>query len=257
VTGRDMNLYDAGEVWHLLDFRMRMQVTLREREALGGVDWKPYTHVIFGGGEYKEYLPEFLPRLRQWVAEGGTLVGLREGAHWVRTNVLDFIDPEEGVLGPEPGAPLETPTGHDPALTDEVVVPYRFPYSDKERRDALEEIGGAIFAGDLDNTHPLGFGYRDRNIALHKNVTDVLERPDNPFATVIAYATPPVLSGYTSEANRIMLEGTAALIAERRQQGSIILFADNPNFRGYWYGTNKLFLNALFFSKAFDPLPED
>ena len=23
-------------------------------------------------------------------------------------------------------------------------------------------------------------------------------------------------------------------------------------FRGYWYGTNKLFLNAPFFSKAFD-----
>ena len=28
--------------------------------------------------------------------------------------------------------------------------------------------------------------------------------------------------------------------------------ADNPNFRGYWYGTNKLFLNALFFSTVFE-----
>lgn len=26
----------------------------------------------------------------------------------------------------------------------------------------------------------------------------------------------------------------------------MILFADEPNFRGTWYGTNKLFLNALF-----------
>ena len=32
-------------------------------------------------------------------------------------------------------------------------------------------------------------------------------------------------------------------------KGSVILFADDPNFRGYWYGTNRLFLNALFFSK--------
>ncbi len=29
--------------------------------------------------------------------------------------------------------------------------------------------------------------------------------------------------------------------------GKVIFFADNPNFRGTWYGTNKLFLNALFF----------
>ena len=39
--------------------------------------------------------------------------------------------------------------------------------------------------------------------------------------------------------------------------GSVILFADNPNFRGYWYGTNKLFLNALFFSRLFDAPDED
>jgi Zinc carboxypeptidase len=260
VVGRDMNLYDAGEIWHLLDHRMRMRVTLRDRDQLGGINWSGYTHIVFAGGVYDEYLPDFLPRLRQWVSEGGTLVALREAAHWARANVLDFIDPEEGVLGPEAGAPEavpETPSGHDPEEADEVLEPYRFPYSEKETRDALELIGGAIFAGDLDNTHPIGFGYRDRNIALHKNLEDIMERPVNPFATVIAYDTPPVLSGYTSEANRIMLEGTAALIAERRQQGSIILFADNPNFRGYWYGTNKLFLNALFFSKAFDPLPED
>jgi hypothetical protein len=29
-------------------------------------------------------------------------------------------------------------------------------------------------------------------------------------------------------------------------KGRVVLFADNPNFRGAWYGTNKLFLNALF-----------
>jgi hypothetical protein len=29
--------------------------------------------------------------------------------------------------------------------------------------------------------------------------------------------------------------------------GRVVLFADEPNFRGAWYGTNKLFLNALFY----------
>ncbi|MEM9404066.1 MAG: hypothetical protein AAGA44_16475, partial [Pseudomonadota bacterium] len=110
----------------------------------------------------------------------------------------------------------------------------------------------SIFAGDLDNTHPIGFGYSRRNIALHKNLRDVLERPQNPYASVVTYATPSLLSGYASVENQDALEGTAAVIAERQGQGSIVLFADDPNFRGIWYGTNKLFLNALFFSKAFD-----
>ena len=32
----------------------------------------------------------------------------------------------------------------------------------------------------------------------------------------------------------------------------VVLFADNPNFRGAFYGTNKLFLNSIFFSTLFD-----
>ena len=261
VVGRDINLYGAGEIWHLLDFRMHMPLTIRDRDSLAELDWKTYTHVIFPGGEYgsKEspYLPEFLPRLRQWVNEGGTVVGQREAAHWLKHQVLEFVETEGDPLSkPADYDAGVTPSGHDPYLTTGDVEPYRFPYAEKEDRDALEVIGGAIFAGDLDITHPLGFGYSDRDIALPKNLEDVLERPANPYATVIAYATPPVLSGYASEANRIMLEGTAALIAERKGRGSVILFADDPNFRAYWYGTNKLFLNALFFSKAFDPLPE-
>ncbi|HZW60089.1 MAG TPA: hypothetical protein VFE85_07335 [Woeseiaceae bacterium] len=83
-----------------------------------------------------------------------------------------------------------------------------------------------------------------------------MTRPRNPYASVITYATPPLLSGYASAGNRQALEGSAALIAERKGEGSVILFADDPNFRATWYGTNKLFMNALFFSTAFDPLPE-
>ena len=53
------------------------------------------------------------------------------------------------------------------------------------------------------------------------------------------------------------LAGTPSLIAERSGDGSVILFADNPNFRGYWYGTNKLFMNAVFFSKVFEAPDDD
>jgi len=29
--------------------------------------------------------------------------------------------------------------------------------------------------------------------------------------------------------------------------GKVINLADNPNFRAFWFGTNKLFANAIFF----------
>jgi len=252
IIGRDTDLYNAGEIWHLLDYRMQMTLSLRERDRLDDIDWMQYTHVVFPGGEYEDYMPEYADRIRQWVAEGGTIIGIRQGAYWVRDNVLDYVDPVEGEV-PAPEEDLDTGTGHDDLLAEEATETERYDYADKQDIEAKTLVRGAIFSGDLDITHPLGFGYNDRDIALHKNLSDVMERPLNPFATVISYQTPPVLSGFASEENQTAIEGTAALIAERKGAGSVILFADDPNFRATWFGTNKLFLNALFYSKAFQP----
>ena len=42
------------------------------------------------------------------------------------------------------------------------------------------------------------------------------------------------------------LDRSASVLVSRLGSGRVVLFADNPNFRGSWYGTNRLFLNALF-----------
>ena len=246
VVGRKTNLYDAGEIWHLLDFRMNMPLTLRDRDRLGGIKWNDYTHIIFSHGDYDDYEPEFADRLRLWVAEGGTLIGMRNAAPWVRGMTLDWIDPES-----------EEALAVKPEEEEEEEPSQRLAYADKDRREAGDVLGGAIFRADLDNTHPLGFGYEQRSIYLHKNFKEPMEPTSNPWGTVIAYDKAPAYSGFVSEENEQALAETPALIAERSGAGSVILFADNPNFRGYWYGTNKLFLNAIFFSKVFEAPDED
>lgn len=254
VVGDDINLYDAGEIWHLADYRMHMPITLRSRDSLGGIDWNLYTHIVFPSGDYEEYEPEFAGRLRLWVAEGGTAIGMRDAAPWLRATTLDWVDPEsdEALAAAEEAEPEE-----EESEEDESEDVGRLSYSDKDEFEANKVIGGAIFAADLDVSHPLGFGYADRGIFLHKNVEEPMLPTENPFGTVIAYTDEPVFSGFVSDENRDELAGTPALIAERSGNGSIILFADNPNFRGYWYGNNKLFLNAVFFSTVFDAPEED
>ena len=189
-------------------------------------------------------------RLRTWVAEGGTVIGMGDAAQWVRANTIEWVNPED----PEAVAAAEAEAAEKKEQEEqEAGETERLSYGDKPDFEAAKVIGGAIFSADLDNSHPLGFGYPDRSIFLHKNVEEPMAPTENPFATVIAYADDPVYSGFVSDDNRKDLAGTPALIAERSGNGSVILFADNPNFRGYWYGTNKLFLNALFFSTVFDP----
>lgn len=248
LVGDSINLYDAGEIWHLLDYRMQMPVTLRARESLAGIKWDDYTHIVFPAGTYENYEADFAARLRLWIAEGGTAVALRNAAPWLRANTLDWVDPADIAQSAQITTTQEAAEGADDKAPVE-----RTPYSEKDSLEATDLLGGAIFSADLDISHPLGFGYQQRQLFLHKNFRDVFAATDNPFSTVIAYDEEPVYSGYVSASNSTALAKTPALIAERSGAGSVILFADNPNFRGYWYGTNKLFLNALFFSTLFDP----
>jgi hypothetical protein len=161
VVGDDVNLYDAGEIWHLTDHRMQMPITLRSRESLGDIDWDRYTHIVFPGGQYEEYEPDFADRLRLWVSEGGTAVGMRDAAPWLRATTLDWVDPEsEESLAT---AATEEP---DEEAEEGADAAERLPYSDKDDFEAAKVIGGAIFSADLDTSHPLGFGYLDTSIYL-------------------------------------------------------------------------------------------
>ncbi|MEM1081736.1 MAG: carboxypeptidase, partial [Pseudomonadota bacterium] len=88
--------------------------------------------------------------------------------------------------------------------------------------------------------------------AVTKIGTGAFAPSDNPFALPVRYAEDdPILAGYTSAANRELLQGAGMMHAERRGAGSVILFVDNPVFRAYMKGTSRLVTNALFFGDDF------
>ena len=101
---------------------------------------------------------------------------------------------------------------------------------------------------DLDLTHPLAFGYRDQSIPVYKNNNVFLNKSKSHYSSVAIYSKQPHIDGYVSKKNiEENLKGSASLVVSKLGSGRVILFADNPNFRGTWYGTNKLFLNGIFY----------
>ncbi len=231
LVGEGMASYDAGEVWHHLDARMNIPVHMVNKRELGGLDLHNYTHVVLVGGNHSD-IESMRGGIDDWVRNGGTLIGIRQGARWAHDNIL-YQSATESISGN--GSESE-----------------RFDYAEKNEIEAQDIIGGAIFAGDLDVTHPIGFGIYNRNIASQRNTMIAFDPPENPWATLIKIPENALLSGFASGKNQEALAGKAMAVAERRGQGSVILFADNPNFRAYFFGTNKLFTNSLFFSLAFD-----
>ncbi|MBT8072720.1 MAG: hypothetical protein HKP21_03330, partial [Xanthomonadales bacterium] len=63
----------------------------------------------------------------------------------------------------------------------------------------------------------------------------------------VRYAKDPLLSGYIGDQRLVEMGEQPAIIAERHGKGAVIRFANNPIFRGFWRGTEKLWFNALYF----------
>ena len=234
LIGRGVNTYEAGEIWHLLDRRFGVETTLLERSRLDRVDLSRYSHLILVDGRWHNLGEKQQKALKAWLRGGGVVVAIKGAANWA-----------EELLPKDADGPAERANGaHRPGEPKPLE---RKSYADARNEQALDLIGGAIFEVDLDPTHPLAFGFPRERLPVFRNSATVLEAPDDPYVTVAAYTAAPLLSGYASEENVERIAKTPAVVARRLGRGTLIQISDPPSFRAFWYGTDRLLLNALFF----------
>jgi len=224
VVGGSITPYDAGEIWHLFDQRYDMKITKLDVSDLHRADLSKYTDIIlpaaWGGGIDKD----LAPKLKEWTKNGGTIIAYRNAVEWMKEN--EFID-------------FKT---RENKLTASDI-------SFGERGDfrGAQVIGGAIFEVKLDRSHPIAFGYKDDKIAMFRNTTIFMEADEQSYKNPIQYTEKPLLSGYISKPNLDSIAKTVPFKHTSLGSGEVMLFTDNTNFRAFWYGTNKLLMNGIFF----------
>ncbi|HRD83154.1 MAG TPA: zinc carboxypeptidase, partial [Saprospiraceae bacterium] len=222
---------DAGEIWHLLDQRYDMRVTKVEMTALGRVDLNKYTAVIMPGGNYGSISGG--DRLKEWVQQGGVIVAYQEAVQWLRSNGLAFVE-------------FRQEKASD-------ATPARRPYTKREEDRGALQTSGAIFENLLDNGHPIGYGYTRDKMPVFRSGNLYFEPAKNPYATPLLYSSNPLMSGYLHTRYAERVRGSAGAVVSAVGRGKVVAFADNTQFRAFWFGANKLLANAIFFGHTIHP----
>ena len=226
LIGEGVNSYEAGEVWHLLDTRIGMPLTKIRLDQFSRISLDKYTTLVMVSGSYDQLDNKQIDKIKNWIEDGNTLITIAKGSSWAIDS--DLIN--------ETLVKSKNDTTYS-----------RKRYVDASEHIGRERIGGVILNADLDLTHPLAFGYHDKSIPVYKNNNVFINKTKNDYSSVAIYSEDFHIDGYISELNRKeFIPGAASLIVSNVGSGRVIVFADNPNFRGTWYGTNKLFLNAIF-----------
>lgn len=229
LSGAGVNSNDAGEIWHLLDTRFDIPLVLMDIDRIGNADLSKYSVILMAGGSYGNLGKRGEEAIKDWVSSGGTLVAMTNAVRWLATSGLASIRFERGfrVDSTKPKS-----------------------YSDYDNVFGAQQIGGAIFETQVDLSHPLAYGLTHDKLPVFRNHTMFMKPAQNPFANPFMYTAKPLLSGYISNPNLRALGNTAAVSVYSKGRGKVIALLDNPNLRAFWYGPNKVLLNAIFFGNT-------
>ena len=244
LAGHPVHGYSFGWAWYTLDQQYRIPVNVRRADSIGirplhDYDVLVIPHLFSAAGLAQELGDRGMERIKRWVRDGGSLVAIGSAVDFVReelelTELRSWHDAETG--RDKPGADKEKPT--DPAIE-----PTRF------------DVPGAILRGHLDPESWLSAGYGEEIPVLVDSERIYLGPegpPDRRKRVVGTYAPADELrmSGHLWPESAERLPESVFAYEERIGLGRVILLSEDPNYRAYWRGANRLFLNAVVLSPS-------
>ncbi len=232
VGGRGVSPYEAGEAWYYLDRFVGLAPSIVEKDRLATLDLARYTHIMLVDGNYRDLSEGVVTKLKRWIDGGGVIWGQKRGARFLADQQIlkaEYVSEKD---------------------VTKALVTDGLSYGDQDMLAGKQRIAGAIFASQIDLTHPLSYSLERDMLPLFKNSPRVFKPLKAPFVTVASYTANPLLAGYTDPGNVAQIAQTPAIMAHNFGNGRVVAMADDPVFRGFWYGSSRILSNALFFGHS-------
>ena len=233
LAGDGVTSNDAGEIWHLLDVRFEIPVTMMPLTAFNTADLNRYNTIIFPQGSYTSITESAREKLKTWIQNGGVAIGFENALNWFQGSGLGKFDMKKG----------EESADAKPAR----------PYSEIAAARGAQITSGAIFQASVDLSHPLLYGYYRQNIPIFKGNNLYMEKSKNVYANPVVFTAEPLLSGYISKQNYNKVKEASVAGVSVMGRGRVIGFTENLAFRAFWFGTNKMLTNAIYFGSLIEP----
>lgn len=217
--------YSFGWAWYTLDRQYEIPTTILRTRSVANTPLDRFNVLVIpevqAAGLVGVLGQPGVERIRRWVQDGGTLVTLGAATEFAR---------DSSGLG---------------------LLALRSWYeTEAGRRQTRFSVPGAILRATLDPDYWLRAGYEGDELPMLVNSDRLYLAPEGPpdatRRTIATFAPgDPVLSGHAWEESKQRLPGKVAVYEQRVGRGRIIAFAEEPNFRAYARGLNRMFLNAV------------
>ena len=231
LTGDGVNANAAGAVWHFFDQELEYPVTLVNTSDFQRINWENTDVIIMSDGWYG-FLndKEQSEKLRSWVDRGGKIIAIDGGT--IALSRLDW------------GLKLKkNETNTDKNENFESLLK---TYENRERDELKDMTAGSVYQVELDQTHPLAFGYGKTYFTL-KQDGRLFELIKENGWNVGVIKKGALRAGFVGSNLKSKIQDGLLFGEQLLGNGKIVYLTDDVLFRSFWQNGKLMLCNALMF----------
>ena len=229
-TGDGVNSNSAGEIWHFFEQGLDYPLTLVNANDFGRITLSDYQVIIITSGNYR-FLTEKASSdaLKDWINKGGRLVALENAVGQLAK--LDWAIKEKK---------------SDDTVDKKDTYTALNSYEERDRDQLAGLMPGSIYKVELDNSHPLAFGYPKIYYTLKQDdIMFEFLKPGGWNVGVLKKESP--VAGYVGSRLKNKIQDGVLFGVQDMGNGAIAFMADNVLFRSFWENGKLMLCNAVFF----------
>ena len=229
LTGEGVSSLGAGEIWHFFDQVINYPITLINTTDAASTNWSNYDVVILPNGSYRFLNDKSnADQFKQWINNGGHVIALENAVS--QLSKFDWS--------------IKAKKTDDSNDAKDVYATLK-SYENREREFISGITPGSIFRVELDNTHPLAFGYPKYYYTLKQddNIYDFIKEGGWNVGVI---KKEKQISGFVGSRLQKRLQDGLLFGVQEIGGGTVTYLADNVMFRSFWENGKLMFSNAVF-----------
>ena len=227
LAGEGTSSLSFGEIWHFFETQLKYPLQVINTRYFNWINFSKYDVLILPNDYYAK--KESLEILSDYVSNGGTIIS-------IGSSLNSFADKD--------GYSLKVKK--DSLNKNETSTPNLIPFDQRKNEAIKKVITGSIFRSNIDDSHPLAFGYTNEYYSLKLNASsyELLDKGYNVGYFPEKITKPS--SGYAGKFALKKVPNSLLFGIEPKGKGQIIYMVDNPLFRSFWENGKLFFANAVF-----------
>ena len=230
ISGQDnknsVSSLNYGALWHFFEQELSYPLTHISVSDFEDIQLDQFDALIIPSGYYGSMARKTnIEKIRSWISKGGNLIAFENA-------IRMFVEKE--------GFSIKAKRNKSDNEGSDV------KYEDLNRNSIQNYLSGAIFKVDIDNTHPLAFGYQNEYYSL-KTTTSTYENLERGYNVGKINEDENSTIGFVGDNIKDKFKNSLVFGHEKIGRGNIIYFTDNIMFRSFWENGKLFLVNSVFY----------